>query len=264
MVSKSQSLQALFNRGTPSQTNFQVANKHCAYAARGERLEGVCIYATPDPIDKFTVAWKIDTSTNGGGQNFGVALKTETVRKGSKSNYRGEEHESEETESASGLADKWFSWSTDGGGIGYEVHEHGTELHYGEVDLQVIEYSYEYATPRADALQLVPQYSHTRSDPDSTNICIGPSGSSDLSRCADDPVNNRECAQLKLGPAAVKISDRRSIVSPVNAYLGGIGGIISLLLLTLTTVNSTLTALCKSKLGIFAPQVQKDADIAKV
>ena len=32
---------------------------------------------------------------------------------------------------------KWFKWKTDGGGKGYVVSEIGTELHYGDVDLQV-------------------------------------------------------------------------------------------------------------------------------
>ena len=36
-----------------------------------------------------------------------------------------------------GVGSTGFDWKTDGGGRGYVVSTIGTELHYGEVDLQV-------------------------------------------------------------------------------------------------------------------------------
>ena len=138
MSQKSQSLTQLFNTGNIGSTSLQLPTKECAYAARGEKLVGVCIYATPDPIDKVTVTWGVD-STQGDGQNFGVALKTEAVRPMNRTNYR-RENEAAMDDSVEGLAARWFKWRTDGGGRGYEVRMTGTEIHYGDVELQVLRY----------------------------------------------------------------------------------------------------------------------------
>ena len=42
--------------------------------------------------------------------------------------------------SIAGLAGRWFNWRTDGGGRGYVVSTTGSEIHYGEVELQVLKY----------------------------------------------------------------------------------------------------------------------------
>ena len=83
IAEKAQSLTTMFETGSIGQRTFNLPTKECAYASRGQKLRGVCLYATPDPIDKLTILWHVD-STRGNGQNFGVALKTETMRESGK------------------------------------------------------------------------------------------------------------------------------------------------------------------------------------
>ena len=79
-----------------------------------------------------SIMWVVDTA-NRNMPNSGVVLKSETMRKSGR-------NATVETTSVAGLANKWFAWSTDGGGKGYTVGMSGTDLHYGEVQLEVIEY----------------------------------------------------------------------------------------------------------------------------
>ena len=90
MYQKFTSLLTLFDTGSLGQRRFDLASKRCAYAPYQAKLEGVCVVATPDPIDKLTVTWKVPTS-GAAGQGFGVALKTEYMGQVGRTNYREEE-----------------------------------------------------------------------------------------------------------------------------------------------------------------------------
>ena len=84
--------------------------------------------------------------------------------------------------------------------------------------------SYEFAEPKSDAIQMIPTYSHTSQTPDDTNICWQGAGASPNSanpmtnivfRCEDGVAKDgtvdayAECAQLKLGPGAIRVLDTR-------------------------------------------------------
>jgi len=251
LIQRADSLTTLFTTGNIGQRNFELATKECAYATRGEKLEGVCVHSTPDPIDKVAIVWRV-SKAGGAPDNFGVALKTEAVRQGSRTNVRKED-ETERDISVDGLASEWFNWRTEGGGHGYRVSTTGTEIHYGEVELQVIRYSYEFMQPKPDAMQFIPRYSHTDKTPSDTNVCFQPnSNASNPPMFGNVPgkcqgAATTECAQLKLGPAATIILDTRSVVSPVSSFLGAVGGIIGLVLMALTMTNACLITVFGSK-----------------
>ena len=194
--------------------------------------------------------WRVN-SNGANADNFGVALKTEAMRKSNLGVYRTEEEDdnADEPTSVDGLASRWFNWKTDGGGVGYSVATSGTEIHYGEVELQILQYNYEFAKPKAEALQLVPTYSTTDKTPSDTNICFEPNPAapnppmapSNVPRkCQDSGSGNKVCAELKLGPSSTIIRDTRSIVSPANGFLGALGGIVGLILMVLTSANALL------------------------
>ena len=48
--------------------------------------------------------------------------------------------------------------------------------------------------------------------------------------------------QLTLSPSPVLTRDERLVVSPLNAYLGALGGITSLAIMALTVVHSALVS----------------------
>ena len=264
MYQKFTSLLTLFDTGSLGQRRFDLASKRCAYAPYQAKLEGVCVVATPDPIDKLTVTWKVPTS-GAAGQGFGVALKTEYMGQVGRTNYREEEATGDTfvdaSNSVAGLASRWFGWTTDGGGRGYEVKTAGVELHYGLVELQPLEYSYEHAIPKADALQLVPTYGHTIGTPSVPwNICYEPAWQNAAvlasnSKCQDERSGPRqkECVQLQIGPSTTKVTEKRSIVGPFNAFVGAMGGVFTLLVMVLTTVNGALVALFAKKCWMCEP-----------
>ena len=136
LAQRASSLVSIFETGKSGPRDFNLPEKRCAYAARYQKLEGVCVYSTPDPIDKLTITWHTGTKAS---DTFGVGLKTQAMRNQGKSNYRGVNEQSTQA-AVAGLAGRWFNWRTDGGGRGYKVSTTGTEVHYGEVELQVLRY----------------------------------------------------------------------------------------------------------------------------
>ena len=277
------SLTTLFETGNISRPDSNKTETECAYAARGQKLEGVCLYATPDPIDKFSVLWHLSSGNSGLPDEFGVALKTESMRQGGTSNYVGTDAASQDSlEGVAGLASQWFRWKSEGGGRGHTVSQTGTEMHYGLVDLQPVEYSYSLAQPKTEALQLIPQYGHTDKTPSENSIChftplqaadpqqtnpylSGPLQTSPpriRSKCQGG--GSTECAQLKIGLTSTVVRNTRSVVSPLNAFLGALGGFSSLLLMTLTFLNAVLILLCGKRCGVCAPTDEESRLIEKV
>ena len=142
-------------------------------------------------------------------------------------------------------------------GRGYASMQTGVPLHYGEVEVQVIEYAYELASP-ANAFEFVPKYSHTTPTPDPTNVCYHqganpvPPGQN---KCADDSPTS-ECVQLKLSPSPIAVRDVRFVVGPQSTFFAAIGGIVSLAIMLLTAIHSSLVKAFNGK-GLCAPAESK-------
>ena len=87
--------------------------------------------------------WKSDLSQPGG--NFGVALRSPRIA--NKGNNRGNQAAITKANLVNRLSN-WFDWRTKGGGSGKKLKDSGQQLHYGSVNVQVLDYDYQYMDPQ--------------------------------------------------------------------------------------------------------------------
>jgi len=210
--------------------NSQLFTKQCLHVERGRTLQGACAYYTQSPLDGMSVTY-LDVS-NTRADSYGVTLTTPRIEK------------IEET-----------TGSLLFGGTYFEVRWRNVPLHYGTVNLNVINVDSDNGNMRAegpltrnsgslDSIQEIsPSYGYVgETGPDlgfaGTDpcelLCNGAIAS------ATTPNDTPRCVTMKLTPGFNVVTQSYTSSNVVFAFLSSFGGMLTITMLLLGGLHTGL------------------------